>query len=52
MFPFSFEWVWNTSHLVFHGGLWFALSIMGIGMTYCIVKAVRDTFRNEKDSHH
>jgi hypothetical protein len=37
MFPFSFEWVWDTVHLVFHGGLWYALNIIGIGMTYVII---------------
>jgi len=35
MFPvISFEWIWDMSHMVFHGGLWYALSIMGMGMTY------------------
>ncbi len=33
MLPFiSFEWVWDAGHLVFHGGLWYALNIIGIGM--------------------
>ena len=40
MLPFiSFEWVWDAGHIVFHGGLWYALNIIGIGMTYCIAKA-------------
>jgi len=43
MFPFSFEWIWDMSHMVFHGGLWYALSIMGLGVTYCIIKAAYDT---------
>ncbi len=43
MFPFSFEWIWDMSHMVFHGGLWYALSILGAGMTYCILKAAYDT---------
>ena len=34
MLPFSFEWIWDASHLVFHGWLWFALNIIGIAMTY------------------
>ena len=42
MFPINFEWVWDAGHLVFMGGLWFALSIMGLGVTYCIIKAVLD----------
>lgn len=40
MFPFVFEWIWDMSHIVFMGGLWYALTILGLGMTYCIVKAV------------
>jgi hypothetical protein len=43
MLPFSFEWIWDMSHMVFHGGLWYALSIIGMGVTYCIIKAVYDT---------
>jgi hypothetical protein len=50
MFPFSFEWVWDIGHMVFHGGLWYALSIMGMGVTYCIIKAVYDTAKS-KDDH-
>ena len=42
MFPFNFEWIWDAGHLLFMGGLWFALSIMGLGVTYCIIKAVFD----------
>jgi hypothetical protein len=42
MFPFSFEWIWDAGHIVFHGGLWYALNIIGIGMTYCVIKAVID----------
>ena len=40
MFPFNFEWVYDMGHFVFHGGLWFALSVIGMGMTYCVIKAV------------
>lgn len=58
MFPFVFEWHWDTAHLVFHGGLWYALSILGMGMTYCVLKALYDTLRGDDhddhghDSHH
>ena len=52
MFPFSFEWVWDMGHLVFHGGLWYALSIIGMGMTYCVVKSILDTAKNGDDHHH
>jgi hypothetical protein len=53
MFPFIFEWVWDMGHIVFMGGLWYAVSILGMGMTYCIIKAVIDTSKNETNgSHH
>lgn len=51
MFPFSFEWVWDMGHMVFHGGLWYALSILGLGMTYCVIKSVLDT-ANKGNDHH
>jgi hypothetical protein len=55
MFPFVFEWHWDTAHLVFHGGLWYALSILGMGLGYCVLKALYDTFKSEghdADPHH
>ena len=52
MFPYiSFEWVWDMSHMVFHGGLWYALSIIGMGMTYCLIKAVVDTYKGKGSRH-
>ncbi|MBF0118477.1 MAG: hypothetical protein HQK79_06540 [Desulfobacterales bacterium] len=52
MFPFVFEWVWDMPHMVFMGALWYALSIIGLGMTYCIVKSVIDVSKKETDNHH
>ena len=53
MFPFNFEWAWDMSHIVFMGGLWYALSIIGAGLTFCIIKAVIDTNRDSKqDTNH
>ena len=52
MFPFSFEWVWDIGHVVFMGGLWYAVSILGAGMTYVIVKAAIDTMKDDGASHH
>lgn len=34
------------------GGLWYALSILGMGMTYCIIKAVYDTAHGRGAHHH
>jgi hypothetical protein len=36
--------------MVFMGGLCYALTILGIGMTYCIIKAAVDTAKG-KGSH-
>jgi hypothetical protein len=51
MFPFSFEWVWDMGHMVFFGGFWYAIIILGAGMTFCIVKAVLDTMNDSGESH-
>jgi hypothetical protein len=52
MLPFSFEWIWDPSHLVFHGGLWYALTIIGLGVTYCIIKTVLDIGKGKGGNHH
>ncbi len=52
MFPFSLERIWDMSHVVFMGGLWYALTIIGLGMIYCIIKAALDTLKGNGDHHH
>jgi hypothetical protein len=52
MLPFGFEWIWDMSHLVFMGGLWYALTIIGVGMAYCIIKAAEDTIQGKGAHHH
>ncbi len=52
MFPFNFEWVWDMAHVIFFGGFWYAISILGAGLTYCILKAAYDTFKGGGESHH
>ena len=52
MLPFSFEWVWDMTHMVFHGGLHYALTIISIGMAYCIIKAAYDTTKGGDGEHH
>ena len=48
MLPFiSFEWVSDLGHFVFHGALWYALGIIGMGMTYCIIKAAYDSIKGK-----
>jgi len=34
------------------GGLWYALTILGLGMTYCIGKAALDTAAGKGSHHH
>lgn len=54
MFPFCFEWAWEIGHYVFFGGMWYAVGILGAGMTFCIVKAVIDTMngKGQGGGHH
>ena len=52
MFPFIFEWVWDIGHLLFFGGCWYDIGILGAGMTYCIAKAAYDTVKKSPDSRH
>lgn len=40
------------SHYVFMGGLWYALAIIGAGLTYCILKAAIDTMKSDAEDHH
>ncbi|MFZ2630678.1 MAG: hypothetical protein WA081_05515 [Desulfosalsimonadaceae bacterium] len=54
MFPFCFEWAWDMSHMVFMGGLWYALSIIGAGLTFAVVKSVMDmkAHDGQDQGHH
>ncbi|GBC64005.1 hypothetical protein DENIS_5005 [Desulfonema ishimotonii] len=51
MFPGLFEWIWDGGHMVFMGGLWYALGIIGLGLTYCIVKSAIDTAGGGEGGH-
>ncbi len=53
MLPYiSFEWVWDMGHYVFHGGLWYALSVIGMGMTFVIIKSIIDTMQGKGGGDH
>ena len=52
MFPFNFEWIWDAGHMLFMGGLWYALTIMGLGVTYCIIKAAIAVSAKNGGNHH
>ena len=38
MTPFSFEWQWNIEYLIFMGLLYIALTVIGCGLVYVLVK--------------
>ena len=38
MFPFCFEWIWQSDHYIFLGLLYLALIIMGGGITYALFR--------------
>ena len=52
MFPFSFEWHWDMSHMVFMGGLWYALTIIGAGMSYVVGKSIIQTIKGDGGEDH
>lgn len=52
MLPFSFEWVWDMVHMVFHGGLHFALTVISLGMAYCVIKSIIQTVKGGEADHH
>lgn len=38
MFPFCFEWSWTSDYFIFFGLLYLALSVIGCGLTFVVVK--------------
>jgi hypothetical protein len=38
MTPFSFEWQWNIEYIIFMGLLYIALTVIGCGLVYVLVK--------------
>ena len=51
MFPFSFEWAWDIGHVLFFGGMWYTVAILGMGLTFCVAKSIMDTMAG-KGGHH
>jgi hypothetical protein len=44
MLPFIFEWDWSTGRLIFMGFLYFALTVVGLGLLtafFMTVKSLR-----------
>ena len=42
MTPFSFEWQWNIEYFIFMGLLYLALTVVGCGLVYAILKTWLD----------
>lgn len=48
MFPFVFEWEYNSDHYIFLGLLYLALIIIGCGLVYSFFKTCLDLLKKEK----
>ena len=48
MFPFCFEWAWNSDHYIFLGLLYVALTIIGSGLTYALLRTWLDLSAGEE----
>ncbi|NLD35756.1 MAG: hypothetical protein GX654_02700 [Desulfatiglans sp.] len=48
MTPFSFEWQWNIEYLIFFGLLYLALTIIGCGTLYALIKTWLDLEKDKK----
>jgi hypothetical protein len=42
MTPFSFEWKWIADYFIFMGFLYLALTIIGCGIAYCLIRTWLD----------
>ncbi len=51
MFPFSFEWAWDAGHLLFFGAMWYTIIILGLGVTFCLLKSIVDTVNGKGAGH-
>jgi hypothetical protein len=50
VFPFSFEWIWDAGHVIFHGILWCVLITIGLGVTYCVLRALLDILSSQEQA--
>jgi len=51
MFPFCFEWAWNADHFIFVGLLYLALTIIGSGLTFAVIKTLLQLKGYLKERH-
>ncbi len=52
MFPFAYEWTWYFGQYLFMGAAGFAISVVGAGLTYCIVKSIIDIMISDDHAEH
>ncbi len=51
MTPFSFEWQWNIEYILFFGLLYTALTIVGCGLTFVLIKTVLQVLGFIRERH-
>lgn len=51
MFPFVFEWQWEPGHYLFLGLLYLALSIIGAGVTFVVIKTALQVLGFMRERH-
>jgi hypothetical protein len=49
MTPLSFEWLWNIEYFLFMGLLYLALTVIGCGILYTLIKTWLDLGPEEKE---
>ncbi len=52
MFPFLYEWSWYLGQYLFMGAAGFAISVVGAGLTYCIVMSIIHTMQEDEHADH
>jgi hypothetical protein len=48
MTPLSFEWKWIVDYFIFMGLLYLALTIVGCGIVYCLIRTWLDLHYDEE----
>lgn len=49
--PWDIPW-WMPDHAIFMSVLYLALTFIGLGVTYVVMKGVKDTFCNKDEEGH
>jgi hypothetical protein len=49
MTPFSFEWQWNVEYFIFFGLLYLALTIVGCGTVYTVIRTWLDLMKDKEE---